>query len=567
MTQTKSTKKALLMSMLSMLICIAMLVGSTFAWFTDSVTSGNNRIMAGNLDVDLLMDKGDGDGYVSIADGTGDIFSEAAGNGINWEPGKTEIVYLAVRNMGSLALKYNIMLNVTDEGLLAKSADGSLTTSLEYAILDGMKYGELSAKSWAELLETDGVQTGDLIAGVHRAAEKGCLDQINYSGEAQETDYFAFAVHMKEAAGNEYQEKGAVIDMTVIAGQAQAENDSFGNDYDAEAPYADYVVDSPEGLKQALGEINGNEEVEKGVIKAGKDFEYDDESLEVDSEKDIVIDLNGHNLTLENDTRDGLIVSGGGTLTLTNSGETGKYKFSTTDDMCNSIFVNNTEEDKVTTLVLEDVDIEINNTVGKQVSIHAYAPEGKSVIEFGDGAVVTMTGTQHFAGVQLSKNGEMNMTGGIINVNCETKNQDPSGVVLDGEGAVLNMSGGTINVNGTGSILGVEIGNGNGTFNMTGGVINVTSGGTDATAVGMAFSGTLNLSGGTLKVAATGGVGYGIGIYSASNLKYMSVHLSGDFTIEVNDSAGGVNTDIVEDIKKLLEDPENTDFTDTRTKA
>ena len=51
MTQTKATKKALFMSMLSMLLCVAMLIGSTFAWFTDSVTSGRNKITAGNLDV------------------------------------------------------------------------------------------------------------------------------------------------------------------------------------------------------------------------------------------------------------------------------------------------------------------------------------------------------------------------------------------------------------------------------------------------------------------------------------------------------------------------------------
>ena len=109
MANSKATKKALFMSMLSLLLCFTMLMGATFAWFTDTVKSTNNRIQAGNLDVDLVMykqnDAGEW-GYHSIAGGNGDIFSEATGgNGINWEPGKTEIVYLGVRNNGSLALE------------------------------------------------------------------------------------------------------------------------------------------------------------------------------------------------------------------------------------------------------------------------------------------------------------------------------------------------------------------------------------------------------------------------------------------------------------------------------
>ena len=58
MTKQKSTKRALLLSALSLLMCVSMLIGSTFAWFTDSVTSGNNKIVAGNLDVALYHTNG-----------------------------------------------------------------------------------------------------------------------------------------------------------------------------------------------------------------------------------------------------------------------------------------------------------------------------------------------------------------------------------------------------------------------------------------------------------------------------------------------------------------------------
>ena len=233
MTSSKNTKRALLASVLSVALCCAMLIGSTFAWFTDSVTNTGNRIQAGNLEIDLLMDKQDGNGYVSIADGEGDIFDEAEiaqnSNKTLWEPGKTQIVYLGVQNKGSLALKYNILLDVTDNGLAG---------ALEYAVLDGAQASDLAGVTdWEALKAMEGAQTGDIAAGRTTAAPNGCLDEIA-NGTKDETDYFALAVHMKEDAGNEYQGKDITIDVTVVATQATAEEDGFGNDqYDQNAPY------------------------------------------------------------------------------------------------------------------------------------------------------------------------------------------------------------------------------------------------------------------------------------------------------------------------------------------
>ena len=51
----KSTKRALLTSIVSLVLCCTMLIGTTFAWFTDTVTSAGNKIQAGNLDVALEM--------------------------------------------------------------------------------------------------------------------------------------------------------------------------------------------------------------------------------------------------------------------------------------------------------------------------------------------------------------------------------------------------------------------------------------------------------------------------------------------------------------------------------
>ena len=244
MTQQKQTKKSLLASGLSLLACVALLLGTTFAWFTDSVTSGRNRIEAGNLDVDLLMDKAEDGSYTTIADGSGDIFSEATGNGTLWEPNKTEIVYLAVANEGSLAFNYNIELNIRDYGLAG---------ALQYAVLDGAKAADADVQgidSWDDVLAVEGVQTGEVQDGRIVAAPNGKLEKGG-------TDYFALAVHMDKDAGNEYMNKSIEIDVTVVAKQAQVESDSFGSDYDAQAtmPVVYDVMATPDTLAQALASL------------------------------------------------------------------------------------------------------------------------------------------------------------------------------------------------------------------------------------------------------------------------------------------------------------------------
>ena len=88
MTNRKSTKRALLGSVVAMVLCLAMLVGATFAWFTDTASTGVNKIQAGNLDVVLEMQNADGK-WVSAEGKTLD-FVKAAGaenEAILWEPG------------------------------------------------------------------------------------------------------------------------------------------------------------------------------------------------------------------------------------------------------------------------------------------------------------------------------------------------------------------------------------------------------------------------------------------------------------------------------------------------
>ncbi len=275
------TKKSLIASGLAIVVCLAMLIGTTFAWFTDSVTNKGNRIEAGTLDIDLLMDKGQNGKYTSIANGTGDIFSENAGNGVLWEPGKTEIVYLAVQNKGSLALNYNILLDVTD-------GNPGLVGSLEYAVLDGKTAADLEAvKDWESVKAVAGVHTGDIVAGRTVAAPNGTLDEI-VNGTKDETQHFALAVHMKESAGNAYQNGSITIDVNVIAKQATAETDGFGSsDYDAGAAYP---VSTAAGLGSALE--NG------GIVSVANNMTLA-EGVTLTGSADTVLDLDGKAVTLD----------------------------------------------------------------------------------------------------------------------------------------------------------------------------------------------------------------------------------------------------------------------------
>lgn len=292
------TRKSLWAAGFALLVCIVLLIGTTFAWFTDSVSNSGNRIQAGSLNVDLLMDKEGSGNYTSIANGTGDIFSEAAGNGMNWEPGKTEIVYLGVQNKGSLALNYNIVLDITD-------GEPGLVGSLEYAVLDGVKASDLNGiNTWQQIVEHGDAQTGDVTAGEITAAPNGTLDEI-VNGEPNETEYFALAVHMKEDAGNAFQNGTISIDVNVVAKQATAETDGFGSDrYDADSRYEGHVANEQEFKAAFANAEAGDTIILDDDISITNTGSYGNGTPDTYILADnVTIDLNGKTLTVNTNDR------------------------------------------------------------------------------------------------------------------------------------------------------------------------------------------------------------------------------------------------------------------------
>ena len=196
MTNRKSTKRALLGSVMAMVLCLAMLVGATFAWFTDTASTGVNKIQAGNLDVVLEMQNADGK-WVSAEGKTLDFVkaADAKGEAILWEPGCTyTLPELRVVNNGNLALKYKVIIT----GI---NGSAKLNEAIEWTI-------------------------GDVAMGTEQHLAAG------------ESNAFTIKGHMKESAGNEYMNESIDgIAITVVATQDTVESDSFDKDYDAGAEY------------------------------------------------------------------------------------------------------------------------------------------------------------------------------------------------------------------------------------------------------------------------------------------------------------------------------------------
>ena len=248
MTNRKSTKRALLGSVMAMVLCLAMLIGATFAWFTDTTSTGVNKIQAGNLDVALEMKDASGN-WVPAEGKTLDFVKAAAGEQVLWEPGCTyELPQLRVVNKGDLALKYKIQIT----GI---QGDAKLNEVIDWTINDAA----------IDLTE------GHLTAG-------------------QQGDAFTIKGHMQDTAGNDYQ--NLTIDgigINVVATQDTVESDSFHNQYDADAEYPVAVTTGDE-----LQTIVNNATAPVNVVLMNS---ITTNNFVIPEDKDVTLDLNGRTVT------------------------------------------------------------------------------------------------------------------------------------------------------------------------------------------------------------------------------------------------------------------------------
>ena len=283
-----NTKRALLGSALAIVACVAMLIGSTFAWFTDTAGTAVNKIQAGKLDVVLEMkipkaatDTSDaGEEWIS-AEGKVLEFKKAAGHEnepVLWEPGcRYELPQLRIRNNGNLALKYRVIIN----GI---KGDAKLNKAIDWTI-------------------------GDVALGEEQHLGVGAANEFTIKGV------------MRTDAGNEYQGLSIEgISIKVYATQDTVESDSFGNTYDENAQYVPSIIDSDTAAET---ELSKNEENINVILSRDVTFNvkpYDQKPMGGDKTKSIVIDGNGHKLIFNNTDSDWNNVTwGDATLTIKNA--------------------------------------------------------------------------------------------------------------------------------------------------------------------------------------------------------------------------------------------------------
>lgn len=236
MTNTKTTKRALLSSVVALFLCFAMLIGTTYAWFSDSASTGSNVIKTGNLDIKVEYTL-DGENWDDL-DGATDLFQKGL-----WEPGHTEVVALRISNVGTLALKYTASMNIFNE-VVGKNKDGGdivlsdiLTVSsmpMDGGAIGGVLAGTIFSGDDAAIWQSSSVNNSSFKAGNVLAN-----DNIVLAGQDA---YVLIKVDMDGNVGNEANHDGVNIPsiefgINVLATQYTNEKDSFGHEYDKEATY------------------------------------------------------------------------------------------------------------------------------------------------------------------------------------------------------------------------------------------------------------------------------------------------------------------------------------------
>ena len=274
MNNKRATKRALLTSVMALVMCVVMLVGTTFAWFTDTASTGVNKIQAGNLDIKVEY-RTTADGNWQLLDNATDLFGAA---GTLFEPGHTRVVELKITNAGNLALKYKIGMNVVSEtaGINKAGNPYKLSNYLKVATT-GIQSGptgdsltdQVAATMEALIFKRDASYIWTARDFANFELEKGGNGNV-HSLQPGEMQFLGIKVYMPESVGNEANaistEKAASIEfgLNILATQYTTESDSFGTQYDKVATYP--VVDN-EGLKNAIGSATDGSTV---VVTSGE---------------------------------------------------------------------------------------------------------------------------------------------------------------------------------------------------------------------------------------------------------------------------------------------------------
>ncbi len=297
MNNKRATKRALLTSVTALVMCVVMLVGTTFAWFTDTASTGVNKIQAGNLKMEVTY-KNTADGDFKKVDKEIPVFN----NNAFWEPGHVEFAVLNVKNIGTLALKYKLGINIASEtgSTNVFNKPFKLSDYIEFAVIDGDKSN----------LGRDDLVAAATAAGNHVLNVGYTNEDHLLAGATGSEKTVTLVVWMPKSVGNEANYDAAVAEapvinlgINVVATQDTVERDSFDETYDKNAQYPEVSyaqVSSQEDLNAALTnptDANGNTTT-KVAVELKKDGTYTLPSLEnkdvtIIGTKGTVIDMEG----------------------------------------------------------------------------------------------------------------------------------------------------------------------------------------------------------------------------------------------------------------------------------
>ena len=291
MTRSSITKKALFISTCALLFSMLMMAGSTFAWFTDSVSTGSNKITTGSLKVELLHTNAKVTKEEAVTQSTL-LFTDDNGEAISWEPGAVAYENFTVKNAGDLALNYRLALDLNNANTIKKNGK-SLKDVLKVKVVkggvsdDNVTKEALAGTDMTKFIAVKDITNGQLsipgAAGDTAEPQKLTPKKTTNSSSAvygvilywqpnSDTDYeYNLANYPDKDSTEKSVDKTSdgkdrlSIDLGISLGATQAmeESDSSGNDYDREATYpAGNASELQTALKKASDgatiELTGN---------------------------------------------------------------------------------------------------------------------------------------------------------------------------------------------------------------------------------------------------------------------------------------------------------------------
>jgi len=245
MVKKHNTGRILVLSALAVCVCFAMLLGTTFAWFTDTAEVKVNSIQTGNFEIDIVDPENNNaslqDQVLSFVVANNGTYSET---GTYWEPGATFVTQpFKIANKGNYDLKYSINVfanapaNADGVSLFTEVATGVPAVSFRLCTVNGSNYVDVTGENGVKMISAIG--ESNATAEINLLANRSTNDPV---GNPSLSEEYVIVVHMAETANNDYQNlKIDSIALSVVASQLTSEYDSNGNQYDANAEIPAFV--------------------------------------------------------------------------------------------------------------------------------------------------------------------------------------------------------------------------------------------------------------------------------------------------------------------------------------